>query len=488
MTLCLITGVLLTICSALVSRSTAVSALICSVGIASSFLVFEMKSGPLTLFPVLSWLAFVFGGTIPGILTAMASMTLGLCFHWKSIQIRVLFFSYLPVAVLFAAAVSTDTPIWPGSLLLIPAGILLQTLFLVCIRSISQNSIVTILTAWLINGIFAFIIRFFLLESGFAGGLLVLFVMLISLLYDFRSRSRLNMYTGRIRTLSLQNKLVSFLYKNDDSFPLFLMDGVHAWTMQGKPAAIGTLKTPSSTYEIEKHGEWHIVSTENSVFIAGGDAAAELKSLKCADLKETLKLLETVWKASFSKRRLENSFLGAALMFVQLADRRDSDTHHHSIRVSQMAEKLATILGLPESDILQLRVGALLHDIGKLAVPASLIMKKGLLTRTERTIIETHPGAGAKLLGVMQRYNEASAIVHQHHERIDGSGYPDGLTGSSLSLYARIVAVADVFDAITSPRAYHQGKPDLNALEEIKKYRGTYFDAAVVDALEELLL
>ncbi len=446
-----------------------------------------MRSGALILFPALSWLAFSFGGTIPGILTALASIAPLLSLHWKSTQTRFLLLSYIPVAVLFAATVSTSADIGPKSLLMIPAGILLQILFLAGTRLFSLQSLAMVSATWLINGILACIIRFFFIEDGFAGGFLVLCVMLLSLIYDFRSRSSLRIYTGRIRTLSLQNKLVSSLYNNDDSFPLFFMDGLHVWTMGGKPAAIKVPEVPGNPYRIEKRGQWHVVSTEKSVFIAGGDAAAELKSLENADLKETLELLENVWKASFSRRRLENAFLGAAIMFVQLADRKDSDTHHHSIRVSRMAMKLAEILGLPESEILQLRVGALLHDIGKLAVPGSLIMKKGLLTRAERNIVECHPEAGAKLLGVMQRYNEASAIVLQHHEHIDGSGYPEGLSGSSISLCARIVAVADAFDAITSPRAYHPGKADLSALLEIQRYRGTYFDATVVDALEELL-
>ncbi len=472
--------------AAAISRNTLLSVLICFVGSVSSFLIIEMKAGPITLFPALCWLAFAFGGMVPGILTALASISLGLWFHWNTHNIRFLFMSYIPVAVLFAAAVSAGSDLGSGALILVPAGILLQSLFLTGIRKVSLQSMAMISTTWLINGIFAYIIRFFFLESGFAGGLVILSVMIIALVSNFRWGSHLNLYTNMIRTLSLQNKLVSFLYSGDDNFPLFLMDSRSVWTMQGKPVNIN-VTAPTSIYEIERQGKWLTVSTGDSVFIAGGDAATELESLEITDLKDTLGLLETVWKASFSRKRLENAFLSAALMFVQLADRRDSDTLHHSVRVSQLSVKLAGVLGLPENDILQLQVGALLHDIGKLAVPGRLIKKKGLLTRSERNVIETHPEAGAKLLEMMQRYNEASAIVLQHHEHIDGSGYPNGLTGTSISLFARIVTVSDVFDAMTSPRAYHPGKPKLKALEEIRKFRGTHFDANVVDALEELL-
>lgn len=450
-------------------------------------MVIEMKTGPVTLFPMLCWLAFSFGGVIPGIVTSLAAVSLGLQVNWKQANTRFLFLSYIPVAVLAALTVSGFREASPASLLFIPGGILLQTAFLACIRRLSLQSIALISTTWLINGIFAYIILFFFTKDGFAGGVLVFSIVLTSLIYDFRSRNRLSRYNDRIKTLSLQNRLVSFLYSDDDSFPLYLMDGSHVWTMQGKPAALTIPASPASTYRIEEQGQWLVVSTDDSVFIAGGDAAREIRLLESSDLRETLALLENVWKAAFSKRRLENAFLGAALMFVQLADRKDSDTHHHSLRVSEMAVKLARVIGLPEGEILKLKIGALLHDIGKLAVPGELIMKKGLLTRSERNLIQTHPNAGAKLLGAMQRYSEAAPIILQHHEHIDGSGYPEGLSGSAITLSARIVAVADVFDAITSPRAYHPGKSKQEALQEIKNYRGIYFDAVVVDALEGIL-
>ena len=450
-------------------------------------MVIEMKTGPVTLFPMLCWLAFSFGGLIPGIVTSLAAVSFGLLLNWKKPVNRFLFISYIPVAVLLALTTPGFNHATPEYLLIIPEGILLQALFLLCFRELSLQSATLISATWLINGIFAYTTRFFIIEDGFGGGVIVLSVILISLFYDFRSRNRLYRYNDRIKTLSLQNRLVSFLYSDDDSFPLYLMDGSHVWTMQGKPAAITIPNSPSATFEIEQQGQWLVVSTDDSVFIAGGDAALEIKMLQNNDLSETLALLENVWKAAFSKRRLENAFLGAALMFVQLADKKDSDTHHHSLRVSEIAVKLARIIGLSESAIIKLKIGALLHDIGKLAVPGDLIMKKGLLTRSERKVIQSHPDAGAKLLGAMHRYSEAAPIILQHHEHIDGTGYPKGLSGSSITLYARIVAVADVFDAITSPRAYHAGKSAQAALQEIKNYRGTYFDAVVVDALEVLL-
>jgi putative nucleotidyltransferase with HDIG domain len=486
---CIAAGLFLTTAAAIISQNAAVTALISVSGIASSLLMLNMKSiGTLTPIPALCWLAFTFGGFLPGILTAAASITAGLCFYRKSAPARSLFLSFIPVSILFSATVPAVSSANLNSLLLIPAGMLVQVVFLIIIRSYSKSYLLISGTGWLTNGLFAFTIRFFLNDEGFYGGALALGVMLISLMYARHTGSSLQKHSGQISTLSLQNRLVSFLYSDDDTFPLFLCDGFHVWTLQGKPADMKVPVAPEQPCIIETRGDWHVVSTQNSVFIAGGEAAAELKSLGAVDLRETLQLLETVWRASFSKRRLENAFIGAAGMFVHLADRKDSDTHHHSLRVSQTAVALGRILGLPEAELFQLKVGALLHDIGKLAVPARLIMKKGLLTESERSVINTHPRAGAKLLLPMQRYRQASLIVLQHHERIDGSGYPDGLKGSAISLHARIVSVADAYDAITSHRAYHYGKPSHIALREIRKYSGIRFDNTVVDALEEMLL
>ncbi len=472
---------------AVLSNNPAISAMILFAGMVSSFMVIEMRAGQVTLFPALCWLAFHYGGTIPGAITSAASISTGLYFHWKNRQTRQLFFSYIPVAFLFAIFAMKQATAGTDALVLVPAGIVLQLAFHAVIRTNSVNLAGMITATWIVNGIMAHLLVSFVTEDGAAGGAVILTIILVSLAYDYQFRNKLYLFTDRIKTLSLQNRLVSFLYNPDENFMLFLMDGTLVWTMQGKPASVPIPEIPSKIFCIEKHGKWIAVSTSSSVFIAKGTAAEELESLGETELKETLALLESVWKASFSKRRLENAFLGAAMMFVQLADKKDSDTHSHSVRVSRLSVKLAEILGLPQSSILQLQLGALLHDIGKLAVPGRLIMKKGLLTRSERNVIETHPESGAKLLGAMQKYDEASAIVLQHHEHLDGSGYPQGISGSSISLFARIVAVADVFDAVTSPRAYHSGKSDKGALAEIKKYRGTYFDANVVDALEVML-
>jgi len=477
-------GLLLAAGVSVLSKDPAISAMLLFAGMASSLMVIEMRAGQVTLFPALCGLAFYYGGTVPGVVTSAALISTGLYFHWRNRQTRLLFFSYIPVALLFTAALKhTDT----GTGVLVPAGILLQLAFHAAIHKNSVNLAGMITATWIINGILAHLLLFFIKQDGTAGCAVILTIVLVSLVYDYQFRNRLYLFTDRIKTLSLQNRLVSFLYTPDDSFMLFLMNGTQVWTMQGKPACVPIPEIPSKIFSIEKHGKWMAVSTESSVFIAEGTAALELESLGKAELEETLALLENVWKASFSKRRLENAFLGAAMMFVQLADRKDSDTHSHSVRVSRLSVKLAQILGLSHSSVLQLQLGALLHDIGKLAVPGRLIMKKGLLTKSERNTIETHPESGAKLLGAMQKYDEASAIVLQHHEHIDGSGYPRGISGSSISLFARIVAVADVFDAVTSPRAYHSGKTDQDALAEIEKYRGKHFDANVVDALKEML-
>ncbi len=468
----------------LVSPNSVISGLVCFSAITSSYFAFDLKSEQLTLFPVFLWLAFLFGGFLSGIIVYLSLIIAALWFNLKPAKIFTFFLKYIPLVILFFFTLSTGTGLKAFYLLLIPSGIIIQVLT----GTISLKSLKIVSITWLLYGIFSWIIHFFLTGSGIVGGVMIITAIFTSLVMNYKTKLQLNSISQRIELLSLQNKFVSYLYDKNADFQLYLMNGSEVWTMQGKPASINISQPKSRNYEIVRQGKWLLVSTKKSTFIAEGKAASELETLSKTDLMETLDLLENIWTASFRKKRLENAFMGAALMFVQLADKRDSDTHNHSVRVSTMAVRLAKILKLPESEILQLRVGALLHDIGKLAIPAHLIMKKGLLTQKERTLIETHPEAGGKLLGEIQRYDETITIVNQHHEHIDGTGYPLGLKGSSISLLARIVAVADVFDAITSPRSYHLGISEKSAFQEINKYRGIHFDANVVDALKDLIL
>ena len=199
-------------------------------------------------------------------------------------------------------------------------------------------------------------------------------------------------------------------------------------------------------------------------------------------------LLKHTWEAVGHSMRSEKSFLAAAVMLARLADSKDDYTHGHSMRVSNLSCALGRELRLSRKNIQILRVGAILHDIGKLAIPILILTKRGLLTRKEREIIQDHPVEGAKIVSELSGYEEVTKIIRSHHERLDGNGYPDGLQNIDIPFLARIVAVADTFDAITSARSYHSIADRDNAIETIKEGKGIQFDSRIVDALEKVVL
>ena len=185
--------------------------------------------------------------------------------------------------------------------------------------------------------------------------------------------------------------------------------------------------------------------------------------------------------------RLDALSLGTLRAFGSTIDANSRWTAGHSERVTQIAVQLGDQLGLTELDRLTLTRGCLLHDIGKVGIPASILDKSDRLTEAEFAIVQRHPVIGAEILGSIAAFRDLLPIVRSHHERADGRGYPDGLRGDEIPWLARIAAVADVFDALATPRPYRDGLP-LDAVRGIiTDGRGTHFDPRVVDALDTLL-
>ncbi len=166
------------------------------------------------------------------------------------------------------------------------------------------------------------------------------------------------------------------------------------------------------------------------------------------------------------------------------AEYRDDDTFHHTQRVAQTSAEIADRLGLGAQQIADLREAAPLHDVGKIAIADAILLKPGQLSAEEYEVMKTHANLGAQLLeGSGSRVLQmATVIAKSHHERWDGAGYPDGLAGEEIPLVARIVAVADVFDALIQNRPYKHAWPVEQALAEIRRGAGTQFDARVVSA------
>lgn len=186
-------------------------------------------------------------------------------------------------------------------------------------------------------------------------------------------------------------------------------------------------------------------------------------------------------------RDLENSYLATLATLANALEARDLETRGHCERLSQNAVLIGKVMGLPPEELETIRVGALLHDIGKIGIPDAILRKPTKLTDEEYAIIKQHPIIGARILEPVARLRPASVIVRHHHERYDGHGYPDGLRGEEIPLGARIVTVADAFEAITENRVYHVGESVVHALEELRRCRGTQFDPHVVDAFFEVI-
>ena len=183
---------------------------------------------------------------------------------------------------------------------------------------------------------------------------------------------------------------------------------------------------------------------------------------------------------------IDKPLLKSLLMMADIIEARDPYTGGHVWRVSQFAKLLATKLGLPRDEIIKISIAAYLHDLGKVGIPDHILQKAEALTDAEYAIVKTHPSIGSKLLGGHPLAEMVSAAAKEHHERLDGTGYPNGLRGDQLSLTARIVSIADAFDAMTSTRSYRKGMPMEQALDRLQESAGSHFDPVLVAHLCEL--
>jgi len=183
----------------------------------------------------------------------------------------------------------------------------------------------------------------------------------------------------------------------------------------------------------------------------------------------------------------QSAYVGAIRALAAALDARDPYTAGHSERVSALSVLIARNMHLSEADVDIIRLGALLHDIGKIGVSDHVLRKPGPLSADEFEQIRRHPGLGARILRKVPFLEPHLGIVELHHERPDGKGYPFGLLGDNIPLEARIVHVADAFDAMTSARAYRPARGASVALVELQRYSGSQFDPATVEALRTAL-
>lgn len=188
--------------------------------------------------------------------------------------------------------------------------------------------------------------------------------------------------------------------------------------------------------------------------------------------------------------RVQNGFVESVAALVNALEAADPFTGGHSQRVSEIAASVAESMGLPPDQTEVLRVGAMLHDVGKVGVAAQILGKPGQLTAEEHQIVQTHPMVGDRILGAFShpQIEAIRDLVRHHHERLDGSGYPDGLAGAQISIPVRILAVADVYDAVTSPRPHRSAMSEAEAFAELaSEVAAGRLDGAVVQILERLV-
>jgi putative two-component system response regulator len=197
-------------------------------------------------------------------------------------------------------------------------------------------------------------------------------------------------------------------------------------------------------------------------------------------------LLETI-KVRLERRRIMELFesrqahLQTIVMLANLIEARDKYTRDHVQRVQFLASELGAALGWTPEAMTILEYGSLLHDVGKIAVPESILNKPDKLTTEEIEIMRAHTIVGARIFEEIAHLRDALPYIRYHHERWDGTGYPDGLAGEDIPLEGRLMAIVDFFDALTSERSYHKGRPVPDVLEMIREGAGKHFDPVMAE-------
>ena len=188
-----------------------------------------------------------------------------------------------------------------------------------------------------------------------------------------------------------------------------------------------------------------------------------------------------------TNEKLEQAYLDSVETLRYTVEAKDTYTRGHSDRVSEFSVLIGKKLGLPEEQLKILRIGGLFHDIGKIGIPDNILQKESKLTDDEYSEIKNHPSIGVHILGSAEIFKDIIPIVKHHHERYDGRGYPSGLKGEEIPYIARIAAVADTFDAMTSKRSYRDALDLQVVKDEIKRCEGTQFDPEIAEVFLEIL-
>ncbi len=207
--------------------------------------------------------------------------------------------------------------------------------------------------------------------------------------------------------------------------------------------------------------------------------------IKSISQMQEIKKINIELKDTYEK--LEKSYLESIATLRYTVEAKDSYTRGHSDRVSEYSVLIGKKLGLSDLQLRTLQIGGLFHDIGKIGVPDSILLKESKLTDNEYSEIKNHPSIGAHILSNATIFKDIIPIVKHHHERYDGKGYPSMLKGNEIPYLARITAIADSFDAMTSKRSYRDSLPLETVIDEFRKNKGTQFDPELTDIFLDIL-
>ncbi len=204
-------------------------------------------------------------------------------------------------------------------------------------------------------------------------------------------------------------------------------------------------------------------------------------------LVTNLTLMNLAKEVEDLKKKHKETCEMAVRSILHALDCKDHYTYGHSMRVAFYALTLGRELGLSEEELYDLELSALFHDIGKIGVPDSILLKEGPLTDEEFVTMKSHPVKSAEILHGFEPFDAIAEYAKYHHERYDGKGYPDGLKGDDIPLFSRILLIADTFDAMTSSRPYRKGLPYEVAFEELERFAGSQFDPNLVKSFMQAM-
>ncbi|MEE8352619.1 MAG: HD domain-containing phosphohydrolase [Rhodospirillales bacterium] len=276
--------------------------------------------------------------------------------------------------------------------------------------------------------------------------------------------------------------------------PVSEIEGKHIWDffsadeVKASKKVVERVLETSATHRLETH--WHsrydterlIDWSVNATRQDGGDT--DFLVFSGLDVTDRKRAEDTIRNDA---EHLHQVFINTVQAFMHTVEIRDPYTAGHQERVSELATAIAHEMNVPDAQIEGIQLGSKIHDIGKIYVPAEILNRPGRITDNERNIIKTHPQVGKDILKGLTFPWPIVDMVYQHHERIDGTGYPEGLKGDEITLEAKIISVADVIEAISSHRPYRPALGIERGIDVIKEGRGKFFDEAVADACLKLI-